>query len=390
MVSALVIDSKLASWRLEGSALLVPKYQQLLDVLKSDIKRNFECGDKFYSQRELMREHHLSLATVERALSILRSEGIVVRTLGSGTYVASKHERPTVSSDVKTIHMVTRHSENVLSYYFYAGIFDGIMSMLVDNEISVVFSSYDNGHFTKSLEMWGRDGTVFVVDQHEHKQFIAEFEGSGMPIVAVGGYWPDVNFATVCSDSAGGTRQALKYLADHGHRDVALVNVSDPSIDIALRSEVFLESCSEFGLVTNSEWRFDFGTECLQREDMDKLRSVFLARQRPTALFFSALYPIVMPTMAALRSMKIRIPEDCSIIGYDDPDWLSHQTPSITCVRQPLVEMGRLALTKLVCQMEKRPVESQMDVLPVEIVERDSVTQPLLTDWQVSEKVGGR
>lgn len=78
---------------------------------------------------------------------------------------------------------------------------------------------------------------------------------------------------------------------------------------------------------------------------------MFSSEDRPTALLFSSFFSITMQIVAELRSMGLSIPQDVSIIGFDDSSWAKCTDPALTVIQQPLSAMGRHAAERLIEQM---------------------------------------
>jgi LacI family transcriptional regulator len=106
-------------------------------------------------------------------------------------------------------------------------------------------------------------------------------------------------------------------------------------------------------------------------ERNDQVGCVLSQPGRPTA-FFCAGYYSALETLQVLREMGLRVPEDVSLIAFDDPMSARHITPPLTTVRQPLEAMGRVALERLLTWMTTGEPPSRHEVLETELVVRGS------------------
>ena len=79
--------------------------------------------------------------------------------------------------------------------------------------------------------------------------------------------------------------------------------------------------------------------------------------------------------MVACREQRVRIPDDISITGVDNTDLGATQTPALTSIRTPIVEIGRAAAEQLIARLENRPYVA-FDTLPFELVPRGSTAAP--------------
>jgi LacI family transcriptional regulator len=100
-------------------------------------------------------------------------------------------------------------------------------------------------------------------------------------------------------------------------------------------------------------------------------------RPRPTALF-AANIRIAIGTLSAVRRARLRVPEDVSVIGFDDTPLASYLDPPLTTVRMPLEELGSVAAESLLREIGGRRAESVMVDIPPELVVRGSAAPPPL------------
>jgi LacI family transcriptional regulator len=102
---------------------------------------------------------------------------------------------------------------------------------------------------------------------------------------------------------------------------------------------------------------------------------LFDLRDPPTAVFaFNDL--LAIGVIRAARSRGLRVPEDVSVVGFDDLEFCTIVTPALTTVRQPLAEMGRTAVSMLVRLLEHKRFETLHVQLGTRLVVRDSTGPP--------------
>lgn len=361
----------------DESTIMAPRYFRLAELLREDIHANFSSGDRFYSQRELMRNYNLSLTTVERALGVLCREGLLERRHGKGTFV-SEPSGVRNTSVLRSICLATAaRDNNDLEEYYTSTLLMGIKGALNGLNISLSFTNYDNLELT--MESQGCVGVIMVAPYEEHKDMVQAIARNNTPVVVVGSQWPDTEAPTVDSDVAEGTRQAVNYLISKGHTSIGYVT---PRIDSVfnvgvgvhalIRESAFRSRLQELGVGMCEDWVFRLDYGMILDSDREHLRRIFLAGQGPSALIVS-IHRSTLPLLAELKSMGLSIPKDVSLICWDDPSWAAYTEPPLTVIRQPLGEIGPRAVTKLLDQIDGRGVFARKEILPVEIVERSSV-----------------
>jgi LacI family transcriptional regulator len=172
--------------------------------------------------------------------------------------------------------------------------------------------------------------------------------------------------SSVTIDNRSGMEAAIKYLLAAGHRRIA--HVSGLRRDGLERCQLFSELLKDAKLCDTHIFEGNFTEErglmladdLLQHKDVT---GVVCSNDR-TAL---GLY-------RALHSKGIKIPEDISIIGFDDEPWTAYLEPPLTTLRQPAKEVGRLAAHQALSELTKK-VRAQQHVIPVKFIERASVAK---------------
>ena len=187
---------------------------------------------------------------------------------------------------------------------------------------------------------------------------------------------------SVYPDDAYGATRALEHLADLGHRRVVMLcgnwdplgsrddqgNISGP-----IRRDAFLAAARRRGVratAVESGWEIDDG----YRAAMAALDAS--AGERPTALFAITDRAAVGAMLAAAR-LGLTVPEDLSIVGFDDQEKLAEcPVPPLTTVALPHARMGEEAVTMALATVAGEPVEVRRRALPCELLVRESTAPP--------------
>jgi DNA-binding LacI/PurR family transcriptional regulator len=152
-----------------------------------------------------------------------------------------------------------------------------------------------------------------------------------------------------------------------GHRD-------NPTIHSEIRKKMLLARAAELNLAIKDEWCINVSFNRLDDNNRADIRRIFTQDERPTAVMFSSLYTSAMLVISELKSLGLRLPEDVSIIGFDDPAWASCTEPPITVIKQPLEEIGCRAVKMLLSQLEGK-IYTRREILKDELIERESIAQ---------------
>jgi LacI family repressor for deo operon, udp, cdd, tsx, nupC, and nupG len=189
------------------------------------------------------------------------------------------------------------------------------------------------------------------------------------PIVAVSERIPGAVLPTVGIDNVQAARDAVEHLARQGHRRIAHVGGPPGNILTAERRQGYQDGLAAFGLaaddgqVVHGNFTIESGRRAAAR--------LLAADPRPTAIFASNDEMAIGAILAA-KAQGLRVPQDLSVVGFDDIEFADAYDPPLTTVRQPRHEMGRAAMSLLVDLLEGRGPTAGEVVLGHELTVRAS------------------
>jgi LacI family transcriptional regulator len=172
----------------------------------------------------------------------------------------------------------------------------------------------------------------------------------------------------VLVQNTAGAHRITEHLIEHGHKRIAFMGLSRDLFTINARFLGYRRAVQDAGLNENSF----FG--CASREETLRWLSERLnVADSPTAIFTSNTLA-TRYVLSSLVSLGVKIPNDVAIAGFDDFELAELTSPSLTVVRQPAQEMGRVAANLLMDRISRGelPETGTRIVLPVEIVLRRS------------------
>jgi LacI family transcriptional regulator len=190
-----------------------------------------------------------------------------------------------------------------------------------------------------------------------------------VPLLLVNRHEPGP-FAGIVVDDQAGARLATEHLLSLGHTDIG--HVAGPQhADTSRRRRAGFESVLlERGLRVRSEW---IAEGPYDEAGGSHAASIILRQKtRPTALFVSNLLATV-GVMAAARRLDIKVPEELSLITFDDVSLATYLDPPITTIRLPLADLGRQAVNAL---LTGSPSDTVIDTPPEVVLRRSCVPPP--------------
>jgi LacI family transcriptional regulator len=173
----------------------------------------------------------------------------------------------------------------------------------------------------------------------------------------------------VSAANSSGANQAVRHLLALGHRRIGAITGPDGWLATEERRGGYHAALASAGIMPDpaievaSDFQIEGGIEAGGR--------LLDVAERPTAIF-AFNDNLAIGAMQAARSRGLRIPEDLSIVGFDDLEWAQHVTPALTTVRQPLAEMGRMAVSLLTRLLDNQSFEALHVELATRFIVRGS------------------
>ena len=309
----------------------------------------------------------VSAETIERVQKFLEEveyvPNINARNLAQG-------QSKIIGVVLKSLDFRLWHSSNILSDPFVADMIGGIEKAVRDaGYYMMLYISDDIAEIIQHISIWNVDGLIlFSMMDDDGNRVAAKYH---KPIVCIDTYSSANNddFVNVGLDDAKGAYDAVKYLIGSGHRKIGFVTDNRVGVDWQ-RFWGYRRALAESGIeYSDKDFFLMKPSKELVNDNIVKLCSK--AKDYSALFCCSDIYAAIM--MAALKERGFRIPEDISIVGFDDNLYSRICTPRLTTVHQDADEKGRVAVETLVGMIMGREPVSKKIVLKTHLVTRDSV-----------------
>ena len=214
------------------------------------------------------------------------------------------------------------------------------------------------------------DGLIVAPSRHDDGTFAALLRASGIPVVVIDRDLALLGADLVVYDNVGGSRAAVAHLLELGHERIAYV--AGP-LDVATSRERlrgFRDAVADAAVELRDEWvvEGDF-----QYASGRAAAARLLDARAPVTAIFAANDLMAAGVASELGARGLRVPEDVSVVGYDDAPLAVMVAPTLTTVRQPLAEMAETAVSFLLDRIRgAEPDQPRRVVLPTELVVRES------------------
>ena len=198
-----------------------------------------------------------------------------------------------------------------------------------------------------------------------------------VPVVTVSGHNKVSGVTNIILDHALAAEIALKHLWQLGHRHIAFIKGQEFSSDTAVRWSNIERKARQIGLAIDPSLVTQLqGDSPTPQPGYEATKRLLASRKRFTALFaFNDIS--AMGAIRALRQASLRVPQDVSVVGFDDIESAAYQNPALTTVRQPLRKMGRIAAETLLRRINRSRNDGGAETMvDPELVIRDTTGAP--------------
>jgi LacI family transcriptional regulator len=221
------------------------------------------------------------------------------------------------------------------------------------------------------------DGLILYLENPIRADVLEILRKSGVPVVTIGGDDCPVARARITIDNFTGAREGMRHLLALGHRRIAHLSGGLIYRDSRERLRGIEAALGEYGMGL-SDIRIEYG-EFEERFGFAGTEALLGSGKEFTAIF-AGDDDIAAGALLALKRHGKRVPEDVSLIGFDDNFHARHLTPALTTVRQPVGEAGQLAANLLLQLLAGETLEHTEITVPTQLVVRESVTSPRLVE----------
>jgi LacI family transcriptional regulator len=210
---------------------------------------------------------------------------------------------------------------------------------------------------------------VLLVPSCGNATTIKFLESNNIDVVVLDRRISGVRSDIVCSDSENGANRLVKLLIGLGHKRIAIIAGQKDVSTSSDRVAGYQQALTEAGLIKNELIYYGAFNE---QSGYELTNQAMMQSPKPTAIFGANNF-IAIGIIKALHDLKLDVPKDVSVVGFDDLPESMFMKPFLTVARQRAYEMGRLATELLLKRISgELPEEHREIILPVEIVVRES------------------
>ena len=290
-------------------------------------------------------------------------------------YIPNMSARSLVNSSSKVIaminHAVTRKDINFMEDPFQSSLVGIIESVLREHDYFLMVRTIDTiEELLAFLRNWNIDG-LFITGIFQDNFFDALLNLE-KPVVFIDSYIENPNFCNVGLQDFEGGYLAAEYLINHGHKHIAFASPTKKNGGVLHQRFLGYKAALK-------AHHIQFNASLVYESEMDlgscrRLSEELVKQKKLTAVMTSADI-MAAGIMTGLREQGVGVPEDISVIGFDDIPFCRMLTPALTTVHQNITQKGGEAVNLMLKKLQNEEIGSTKVILPVSLVERSSVRQ---------------
>jgi LacI family transcriptional regulator len=341
---------------------------------------------KKVSISDIARKAGVSVSTVsfvmnDKAVKMRISQEVIHRVENIARemgYRPNQLARGLRTGKTKTIGLIVENISNA----FYASLAKTIEDEAKKYDYKVVYCSTDNDEekareLINMLSQRQVDGYI-ITPTLNLLDDIRRLQAENKPVVLVDRYFPphdDIPYVLV--DNYRGVTEGMDCLISKGYRKIALVTIEVTMAHMKDRLDAYYDALIRNKITPVGEWVKLIPYGCVRETALEEIKELLSGKRADIdAVFFLTNYLGVLG-IEALKSLKIRIPEDMAVLCFDDNDIFRLYTPTISVIRQPIAEIGQRAMVALIERLQHTGAESGQGnwniKVPAELVHRESI-----------------
>lgn len=326
---------------------------------------------------DVAKETGYSITTVSRALNNYpdvsdKTKKIILEAVDEMGYFPNSIARSLTMKKSFTLGVIFVEDLGVgMKHPFFSAVIEGFKQRAEKFGYDLVFINRFIGNEKKSYidhaYYRGVDGIIVVCSNYSDPEVVKLIE-SPLPSVVLDVHSDKTN--VIYSNNIYGCELVIDHLYSLGHKKIAHIAAAEDTFTGSERLKGYKLGLNKYGLPINEAYIVGGGYFSYEG-GYHAMKSLLELDDVPTAVFASG-DTMAIGAIKAIKDAGLTVPDDISIVGFDDIDLAQHITPALTTIRQNTELMGRRAADSLINQINDKDEDFSTVILPVELIVRDS------------------
>ncbi|NME70651.1 LacI family DNA-binding transcriptional regulator [Flammeovirga aprica] len=307
------------------------------------------------------KEYRISEATVKRVKAYAQKVGYTPNLVAKSLQASKSFTIGLILPDISNPFFSTmaKHIEQQASAMHYS-----ILLMDSDEQLEKE---------TKALQqLYSRkvDGIILCPVGFEGSHYKEQFKDMGIPVVFVDRYLKGIDVPFVSSNNYKGAYDAVEFLIQKGHKTIGLIQGDQKLLTVNEREKGFKEALQDYNISFNANLLLGNGFN--EENGYVSMLQLLKEKNKPTAILCMS-NQICMGVLKAAKELQLNLPQDLSIISFDENPYAEYITPSLTTIKQHNDKMGAKAFNLIYDLIQDQKSEDPSFLIDTEIIERGSI-----------------
>jgi DNA-binding LacI/PurR family transcriptional regulator len=329
--------------------------------------------------KDVAKKAGVTIGTVSRVLNNKRwvSEECRTKVLASIKelhYKPQAHARRLRQKHSQICGVIAPHHTSIFHSPFFTQIMEGLEAVAAENHYRLLLHPLtETARAQVSYRTLLGDGSVdgmFVLNAWSTDVSVRELSEANVPFILINGKiaghedLPYVGF-----DNRGGVKIAIDHLVKQGHERIGIINGRMTTTNALERFQAFQENLSEHHLEFEKEWVADGDFE--EEGGYLAAKKILKATRKPSAILCASDL-MAMGAIRALKENDLLVPEQVSVVGFDNMEEAAYHEPALTTVAFSAYDMGKLAAQKMFQIIGGEELAARATTLQAKLIERES------------------
>ena len=331
------------------------KYLQVSRLIEDMIRqRKLKPGEKLPSDRDIAEMLKLTPVTVGKGLQVLMKKKLLARRPGAGTFVTDECNAPVKNCKIG----IFLHDRPIPNDWYVSTVINEFYDFWEKRGSEIMVMVKRGGEYRRAIDENGLSGIAVIAPEAEFLPEIQSLQESKFPIVSVGYKFPEIADYSFGTDHELVAKNAVEYLTGLGYEKIGIIMPNHKSLSADCRLRGYNKGMWNAKLPVNPDWIISQdGGKPLPELLNEKIDHHLL----PEAFLVVSCNDIV-PFYQAMNAKKIAIPDDVSVIAFDDYPVAGTMQVPVTVLAQPVDKIANAAAMTLKSMIyrEERPMLENM------------------------------
>ncbi len=328
-----------------------------------------------FNLQKIANDLNVSISTVSRALN--DKQGVNKETKEKILDYVNSHTPCPSNNILQSVGLVDTYSRHKIDSYYLSYLLEGVDERLHAFRYNTMLIHSDQidqqWHTLGGCPVLKAQKGIIWMEPLFDEEYFALLKRYNLPCVVINNYKPGVAVDSIKSDNYSASRKGIEFLINHGHTKIGFIGGYLHLTNHQDRYAGFVDGLQAAGLELIEQWIIDDIVAWNDNGGAEGMHRLLSLKERPTVVMIASDL-LAVGCYRAAREHGVRIPDDISVVSFDDAPFAEYLHPRLTTFQQPLLKMGVAAADRLIALlMGKQADEVQHTLIDCPLIVRDSI-----------------